>query len=400
MVLAAKPLARLLLSSAMIYLALGFVLGPAGLELVRLDPMRHAATLERVAEVALLVSLFSVGLRMGNVPLRDRRWVMPVRLAFVSMAITVGLIAAAGVWLLGLPLGGAVLLGAILAPTDPVLASGVKTEGGTDPGRLRFSLAGEGGLNDGSAFPFVMLGLGLLGMHDLGSGAWRWWMLDLLWDTAAGILIGAAVGTLVGRLVVYLRTRHELALGRDEFLSLGLVALAYGAAQLVMASGFLAVFAAGLALQRVREPVDPDPASTTMSDAVQGFNEQLEKLAELAIVLLVGAMLPYASLAFVSPWTVAGFVVLLFVALRPLAVLAGTHGEAMTPNQRLLTCWFGIRGIGSIYYLLFAIHHGLSGALAQQLVTLTLLTVAASVVVHGVSVRPLMSWYLRHKRRV
>ena len=400
MVLAAKPLARLLLSSAMIYLALGFVLGPAGLELVRLDPMRHAATLERVAEVALLVSLFSVGLRMGNVPLRDRRWVMPVRLAFVSMAITVGLIAAAGVWLLGLPLGGAVLLGAILAPTDPVLASGVKTEGGTDPGRLRFSLAGEGGLNDGSAFPFVMLGLGLLGMHDLGSGAWRWWMLDLLWATAAGLLIGAAVGTLVGRLVVYLRTRHELALGRDEFLSLGLVALAYGAAQLVMASGFLAVFAAGLALQRVREPVDPDPASTTMSDAVQGFNEQLEKLAELAIVLLVGAMLPYASLAFVSPWTVAGFVVLLFVALRPLAVLAGTHGEAMTPNQRLLTCWFGIRGIGSIYYLLFAIHHGLSGALAQQLVTLTLLTVAASVVVHGVSVRPLMSWYLRHKRRV
>ncbi len=399
MVLAAKPLARLLMSSAMVYLALGFALGPAGLQLIALDPIRHAAVLERVAEVALLISLFSVGLRMGNVPLRDRRWRLPVRLAFVSMAITVGLIAAVGVWLLGMPLGGAVLLGAILAPTDPVLASGVKTEGGTDPGRLRFSLAGEGGLNDGSAFPFVLLGLGLLGVHDLGPGAWRWWIIDLLWATGAGLLIGAAIGSLVGRLVVHLRARHQLALGRDEFLSLGLVALAYGAAQLVLASGFLAVFAAGLALQRVREPAGSDPNSATMSDAVQGFNEQLEKLAELAIVLLVGAMLPYAELSSGSAWTVAGFVLLLFIVLRTLAVLAGTQGEPMTANQRLLTCWFGIRGIGSIYYLLYAIHHGVSGALAQQLITLSLLTVAASVVVHGVSVRPLMGWYLRHKQR-
>jgi len=415
MVLAGTLLARLPMSSAMIYLAAGFALGPAGLAVITPDPMRYTRPLELAAEVAVLISLFSVGLRMG-VPMRDRRWWLPVRLAFVSMALTVALIAAVGVWGLGLPIGAAVLLGAILAPTDPVLASGVQSEPGVDPDRLRFSLAGEGGLNDGTAFPFVMLGLGLLGLHELGTWGWRWWAVDLLWATAGGLAIGAAMGALVGNLVVFLRTRHKEAVGLNEFLSLGLVGVAYGLAQLSLASGFLAVFAAGLALQRVKErprsgtrslevsPGAPLPteaavathshhASAAMTLGVQEFNEQLEKLAELAIVLLVGAMLSYDAPSVAIWW----FVPLLFLLLRPLAVAAGTLGEPMTPRQRSMISWFGIRGIGSVFYLMFAIRHGVTGALAQQLITFTLVTVAASIVVHGVSVTPLMRWYLRRK---
>jgi len=353
-----------------------------------------------------------------GVPLRDRRWWLPLRLAFLSMALTVGLIAAVGVWGLGLSIGAAVLLGAILAPTDPVLASGVQTEPGADPDRLRFSLAGEGGLNDGTAFPFVMLGLGLLGLHELGTGGWRWWAVDLLWATLGGLAIGAAMGALVGNLVVFLRTRHKEAVGLNEFLSLGLVAVAYGVAQLCVASGFLAVFAAGLALQRVKErpragtrSLQSSPqarlpsedalathshhASAAMTLAVQGFNEQLEKLAELAIVLLVGAMLSYESPSRAIWW----FIPLLFLVLRPLAVAGGTLGEPLTSHQRRMISWFGIRGIGSVFYLMFAIRHGVTGPLAQQLITFTLVTVAASIVVHGISVTPLMRRYLhrRHK---
>ncbi len=416
MVLAEALLARLLLSSAMIYLAVGVALGPAGLGVVSLDPTQHVEVLEGVAEVALLVSLFTVGLKMGSVALLDRRWMLPLRLAIVTMTITVGLITAVGVWGLGLSLGAAVLLGAILAPTDPVLASGMRTEGGTDPGRMRFSLAGEGGLNDGTAFPFVMLGLGLLQWHDLGAGAWRWWAIDLLWATVGGLAIGAGLGALIGALVVHLRTRHQLAVGLDEFLSLGLVAAAYGAAQLCLASGFLAVFAAGIALQRVNERprrgtkslgAAPDPtghsyeklathshhAAGVMADAVQGFNQQLEKLAELAIVMLVGTMLSFANPTRALWW----FIPLLFVVLRPLAVWAGTLGEAMAVKQRRMIGWFGIRGIGSVFYLLFALRHGVSGSLATELVSITLVTVAASIVVHGVSMQPMMSWYQRRR---
>ena len=415
MVLAGTLLARLPTSSAMIYLAAGFALGPAGLAVITPDPTRYAPALEVAAEVAVLISLFSVGLRMG-VPLRDRRWWLPVRLAFVSMALTVGLIAAVGVWGLGMSLGAAVLLGAILAPTDPVLASGLQAEPGIDPDRLRFSLAGEGGLNDGTAFPFVMLGLGLLGLHELGAGGWRWWAVDLLWATVGGLAIGAAMGALVGNLVVFLRARHKEAIGLNEFLSLGLVAVAYGLAQLSLASGFLAVFAAGLALQRVKERPRPGTrsldassaarlptegalathshhASASMTLAVQEFNEQLEKLAELAIVLLVGAMLSYEAPSVAIWW----FIPLLFLALRPVSVVAGTLGEPMTARQRAMISWFGIRGIGSVFYLMFAIRHGVTGPLAQQLITFTLVTVAASIVVHGVSVTPLMRRYVKRK---
>ena len=171
MALSGTSLQRLPLSTAMLYLAAGYGLGPAGWDLMTPDPLAWSAILERVAEVAVLISLFAVGLKLG-LPLADRGWRLPVRLALVSMTITVVLIAVLGVLGLGLSLGAAVLLGAILAPTDPVLASDVQVLEASDRDRLRFSLTGEGGLNDGVAFPFVMLGLGLLGLHDLGTGGW------------------------------------------------------------------------------------------------------------------------------------------------------------------------------------------------------------------------------------
>lgn len=229
LVLLGTWMGRVPLSSAMVYLVLGWLLGPGLLDVLHPDPLRHAELLERIAELALLISLFAVGLQLGE-PLRSHRWWLPLRLAFLSMAAMVGMITVVGVWLLALPLGAAVLLGAILAPTDPVLASGVHAEPGTHPDLLGFSLAAEGGLNDGAAFPFVMLGLGLLGFHDVGPGLLRWWGLDLLWATAGGIAIGAAIGAVTGRVVVYLRSRHQEAVGLDVFLGLGLIALAYGLA--------------------------------------------------------------------------------------------------------------------------------------------------------------------------
>jgi NhaP-type Na+/H+ or K+/H+ antiporter len=418
MVLAGTLLARLLLSSAMIYMAVGFAFGPFGLDIVQLDPALHVAALLWGAEIALLISLFAVGLNMGAVPLRDKRWGLPLRLALVSMALTVGLVTLVGVYLLDMPLGAAVLLGGILAPTDPVLASGVQTTLSNNQDRLRFSLSGEGGLNDGTAFPFVMLGLGLLGLHELGVGGWRWWLVDLAWATFGGLLIGALAGASIGKLVVYLRTRHHLAVGLDEFLSLGLIAMAYGAAQLSLASGFLAVFAAGLALQRVKEQpragskslgMGPDlaehgegelavhshHASAAMSHAVQGFNDRLESLAELALVLLIGVMLAYTRPSLDAFWLIA----LLFVPMRAIAVVLGTLGEPLAGHQRSMICWFGIRGIGSLFYLMFALNTGVSGELAEQLISLTLLTVAASILLHGASVRPLMQWYRRRDRQ-
>lgn len=418
MALAGSLLKRLPVSASMLYLIVGFTLGPTEWGLLEPDPAVYALVMERVAEIALLISLFSVGLTLG-VPLRSGQWGLPLRLAFWAMALTVSLIAAVAYFGMGLSLGASILLGGILAPTDPVLASDVQVEEPGDRDRVRFSLSGEGGLNDGASFPFVMLGLGLMGLHDLGGGL-RFVALDVVWSLAGGIAIGGGLGWLIGKLVVHLRTNYQEAVGLDEFLALGLVALTYGAAQLTYASGFLAVFAAGLALQRIksrpqiREEVPlsglaglqdkeehiavathPELAGAYMMQAVRGFNEQLERIAELVIVIMVGAMLPYTHPARESAW----FIPLLFLVLRPLSVWVSLRGAQVSHDQRLLISWFGIRGIGSIYYLVFAISHGLPAAIADRIMAITVTTVAISIVLHGVSVTPLMARYAQSRRR-
>ncbi|UCV24578.1 MULTISPECIES: cation:proton antiporter [Azonexaceae] len=416
MALAGSLMKRLPLSASMFYLAVGYMLGAGGFGFMTVDPRLISGLLERVAEVAVLISLFSVGLKLG-LPFSSHHWRLPLRLAFVSMTLVVVLIALVGFFLLGMSIGAAILLGGILAPTDPVLASDVQVEEASDRDRLRFSLSGEGGFNDGAAFPFVMLGLGLLGMHELGAWGWRWLAIDVAWSLVGGLFIGGLLGTMIGRLVIYLRTQHKEAVGLDEFLALGLVALAFGVATLASTYGFLAVFAAGLALQRVKErsraqkvpdevtaglqdkeahlavATHPDLAGPYLMQAVRGFNEQLERLAELVIVLAVGAMLAYIE---VELETVV-FLVLLFFVLRPVSVWLGLLGAPVSGDQRLLIAWFGIRGIGSIYYLMFALNHGLTGALADQAINLTLSAVAASIIVHGISVTPLMSLYARRQ---
>jgi sodium/hydrogen antiporter len=412
MALAGSLLTRLPLSTAMIYLVVGILLGPAAGGLLDVELVADAHLIERVTEVAVIISLFTAGLKM-RVEWRNPIWRIPIRLASISMLVSIGLVTVAGVLGLGLSLGAAVLLGAILAPTDPVLASDVQV---TDPGdtdRLRFSLTGEAGLNDGAAFPFVMLGLGLLGLHELGPLGLRWVSVDLLWAVFGGLGIGIVCGTAVGTLMIHLRVHYKEAHGLDDFLALGLLALSYGGALLAHTYGFLAVFAAGLALRAIERrhageidaaarshkeleravgeeaAVHPDTAPAYMAEAVLGFTEQLERMAEIAVVILIGALLTSGSVDVV----ILGFVAVLLLIIRPLAVAIGLLGMSVPPTQRRLMAWFGIRGIGSAYYLAYAIAHGINESDANRLGDVALAAISVSIVVHGISVTPLMERY-------
>lgn len=410
MVLVNSTLHRLPLTSPMVYLAAGWLLGPSVLGALRPDPVVHAAALGNIAELGLLVSLFAVGLQLRGRRL-DRRWRLPLKLAFLSLGVTVALVAAVGIFALGVPPGLAIVLGAILAPTDPVLASALQPQEGSEEQAVSFTLAAEGALNDGAAYPFVILGLALAGLIDRPLLDWA--MVDFAWATMGGLGIGFALGALVGRCVVVLRGRYGQALGLDVFLGLGLIGTAYGLAHLCAASGFLAVFAAGLALGRVRERPAPGSAdlaapltsaghsystlaqhshhaSATMRASVEDFNEQMEKISEMGLVLVVGAMLPYAPFTWATCW----FVPLLLLVLRPLSVLPSYVGEGVPVRQLVLAGWFGIRGIGSLFYLLLVMRSGVSGAAAETLLSLTLWTIAASILLHGLSALPLMRWGL------
>ena len=414
-----RPLLRRMpLSTPMLYLAVGIAFGEQGFDLVSLDPFEDAGMIERATEIAVIVSLFTAGLKL-RVPLRDHLWRLPIQLAFLSMIVTVGLIALVGYYGLGLTLGVALLFGAVLAPTDPVLASDVQV---TDPGdrdSLRFSLTAEAGLNDGTAFPFLLLGLGMLGLHELGPTGRHWWLVDVLWAVPGGILIGAVLGTAVGSLVLYLRKHRPEVIGGEDFLALGLIALSYGVALLAHTYGFLAVFAAGVAMRKIEERTtgeerdpddlleeateyeteeeiarDPQAAPAQMTQSVLRFNEQLERLGEVAVMLLVGTMISTRYLPIVALW----FVPLLFLVIRPVAAAVAIVGSETTHTQRAFISWFGVRGIGAIYYLMYAVVHGLEEDVARDLIGLTLTVVATSVVIHGISVSPLMAWYGRRER--
>ncbi|MEN3292043.1 MAG: sodium/hydrogen antiporter [Burkholderiales bacterium] len=411
-------LQRLPLSPAMLYLAIGYALGPSGAGLVDLDPQRNAPMLTLLSEIAVLISLFAVGLRL-RVELADRIWWLPWRLGLLAMLITIGLLSCAGVFLLKLPLGAAILLAAILAPTDPVLASDVQIKDVGDRDRIRFSLSGEGGLNDGTAFPFIMIGLFLLGVQEAGTEAYStpWGAIaNTLWGIVAGLLSGWLMGRVIVGLVLYLRQNYHEALGMEEFLALGLIALSYGVSHLIHGIGFLAVFAAGVAMRRIEysasghvppaevigaisageemeAATDPETAPAYMAEVVLEFNQQLEHIVEFVMVLLLGMMLSVSGISLEG----VAVAVLLFFIVRPVSVLISLVGARANRTQRRLMAWFGIRGIGSLYYLMFALQYVHQPELVRRLVPLVLTVLATSILLHGISATPLMAEY--YKRR-
>ena len=369
-------------TSAMIYLAVGLVVGPTGFNLFHFNPLKQSALLEVLTEVAVLISLFSAGVKMPA-PFSMARWRAPMLLATASMGLTVAMVAGFACWVLGLPLGAGILLGAIVAPTDPVLATDVQVRHPGDRDQLRFNLTCEAGMNDGSAFPFVVLGLGLLGLHDLGDSGLRWLLVDVLWATAAAIAIGVAFGVGLARLSAMLRRppyQHDLM---DDFLGLGLIGVVYGLCVWVQAWGFLGVFFAAVALRqtefrlsRAERDLQLDVPPTEVSIGSLVFKEHLERLSELILVLLVGGSLFLNSWS----WAAVSLALFLFLVARPLSVFVALYGLGTAPRMLGLTGWFGVRGIGSLYYLMYAIQHGLPEPLALTLIQMTLIVFAFAVV--------------------
>ena len=431
--LTASRLRLLPVTSAIIYLAAGLLLGPSLLDMFHFNPLKQSALLEVLTEIAVLISLYSAGVKMPA-PLNLKLWRIPILLATVSMTITVALVAVFCFYVLNMPLGAGILLGAIVAPTDPVLATEIQIRHPGDPDELRFTLTSEAGMNDGSAFPFVMLGLGLLGLHEIGDNGIIWIVQDLLWATAAGIVLGVLSGIGLARLIWKFRSQQQRGKFMDDFFGLGLIGFVYGLSLLIDAWGFLAVFFAAVAMHQtelklagsetnnieksdVSSPqvmvneefpsemttatkvadistVEGKRQVSTVSESSLVFKEHLERLSELLLIILVGGMLYHDSWS----WQAVGFAVFLFFVARPLSIMLAMFGSRTSWKMRGMIGWFGVRGIGSLYYLMYAIQHGLPEPLALQFIHLTLVVVTLSILVHGISVKPLTKMFWRLKR--
>ena len=348
MALSSAWIQRLPVSTAAIYLGVGCAIGPWGFDLLRIDLSESSPWLERFTEIAVILSLFVGGLRL-RLPPQHRAWLAAYWLASFVMLASIAGVALVARFVLGLDPALALLLGAILAPTDPVLAGAVTVGHSQDRDRLRYALSGEAGLNDGAAFPFVVLALMLLGpgtpMGDIG----RWALQDLLWAIPAGLILGLALGRLVGSVAIALRSRSRDTGAPTDFLALALIALSYTGAEAIGAWGFLAVFAAGVGLRRAeistveqsphpearnasadahppaetlvspnvvteRELSEPAVAAGVLVAEVFSFGDTVERVLEVLLVVLVGV-----SLA--GHWDPRGLLLgaALFALLRPAA---------------------------------------------------------------------------------
>ncbi|CDF93489.1 MULTISPECIES: sodium:proton antiporter [unclassified Pseudomonas] len=408
-------------------LALGVAIGPAGLGLLKLDVRDSTTWMEHLTEIAVVFSLFVSGLKL-RLPFKDRTWRVAYGLAGPVMILSIAGLCLALHYLFGLGWGVSLLIGAMLAPTDPVLAALVQVNDARDDDRVRFGLSGEAGLNDGTAFPFVILGLLMLRDGD-GGFLTEWALRNVLWAVPAGLLIGYAMGRGIGRLTLSMRIKNaDSTLSPNDYLALALIALAYVAAESVQGYGFLSVFAAGLGLRQAEvasTDKDSPPAEHLVQpvvghetvaprQAVLGDTESLDD-GQVAAGVMMGDMLAFGSLVeramevflvtllgvvLATHWDYRALAIgaLLFAVIRPLCVLAMPWGRLLDRSQRLLIGWFGIRGIGSLFYLFFALNHHLPADVANLCINLTLSVVALSILVHGLSTQPTLAWYERHKR--
>jgi len=449
MALLSAYLPRLPFTTSTIYLALGLLISPFGLNLIDVNFVEWRVWFEHLTEIAVIVSLFIGGLKL-RLPLKNPAWTAAYRLAGPVMLACIAGVAWFAHSFFGFDWATAFLLGAVLAPTDPVLASMVSVNHASDHDRMRYGLSGEAGFNDGAAFPFVIFALMWMEYGELGSWVTDWALHRLIWAIPAGLVFGYFLGKGIGRLAMWLRSRHGETGAASDFLALALIALAYVGAETIYSWGFLAAFAAGLGFRRAEikvvnenpalehkdenisikskasggadgiykadefmkgaehdsiahppaeefvgrkldeeESKHPSKAAGMVVAEIISFGDTAERLLEVMLVVLVGI-----CLSIYWDWRAVPLALVLFFVIRPLSALLFLIKTPTGKVQRLMIGWFGIRGIGSLYYLSYALNHGLSDKI-DDTVGITLSVVALSILIHGISSQPILKYYER-----
>ncbi|MES2662060.1 MAG: sodium:proton antiporter [Pseudomonadota bacterium] len=429
MALSSAYLKNLPITTSVIYLIIGLIIGPIGLNIISINFVEWRVFFEHLTEIAVIISLFIGGLKL-RLPLRDKSWTAAFRLAGPVMLVSIIGVACFAHFVFDFAWPLSFLLGAILAPTDPVLASTVSVNDAADHDRMRYGLSGEAGFNDGAAFPFVVFAL-MWAQHDnLGSWVGEWALHRLVWAIPVALLFGYFLAKSVARVAIYLRTRHQDNDAPNDFLALSLIALSYVGAETIGAWGFLSAFAAGLGFRQAEmktikdnplssadqskssnhysqpnrdlpaehitnkkpsgdELNHPSKAAGMMVSEIISFADTAERFLEVMVVMLVGA-----SLTMYWDWRAIPLACALFFVIRPIATLIFLMKTPTNRMQRLMMGWFGIRGIGSLYYLSYALNNGLNDRVTDA-VGITLSVIALSILVHGFSSQPILSFYER-----
>jgi|TARA_B100000678_G_scaffold67959_1_gene55780 NhaP-type Na+/H+ or K+/H+ antiporter len=392
-------LARYWLSLPILYVAVGFAVWSLPLGLPHFNPTVDgfdAITLEYATEFIVIASLMAAGIAIDR-PVSWANWRQIWPLLLIAMPLTIAAVALLGWWALGLAPASAILLGAALAPTDPVLARSVQVGPPGEDQRhdVRFSLTVEAGLNDGFAFPFTYLAIAAVGMTALGDWTLEWAALDLVWRIVAGCAVGYAVGR-IGAWYVFEREAdapiEDIDEASDEaenpsystsegLIVLGTLLLAYGLAELAEGYGFLAVFV-GAVTARQREN------RSRYHKISHHFIDQIEQIVLVAVLFGFGAMLASGVLSALT-WPAALVGLALIFVIRPISGLLAEANCDLPMIGKLAVAFLGVRGMGSIYYLAYG-QNNADFAQIDLLWATVSFAILVSIIVHGVVSGPLI----------
>ncbi len=377
------------ISLPMIQVLIGMIVGYFWITLTFLDPVENGVVIEKLTEFVVIVSLVSAGIKIDT-PLTWKLWRPTARLLLITMPIGIFTMAVLGYYAFGLTMGAAILLGAVLAPTDPVLASSIQV-GPPNTGREdtpRFTLTSEAGLNDGLAFPFVYLAIKIAeafseGKALTGELLWSWFTHDVLWKIAAGVVVGVIVGKAMAKLV-FSKYSKETTISQG-YMVIALTLVAYGLAEFVHSYGFIAVFVAAFAFRRSEH-------EHSYHEKLHDFAEQSEGLLMTLVLVTFGIFLGQGLQSGVElTWRVYIVSFAFLLLIRPIGGFIALSGLKLPRTEKYAISALGIRGIGTLYYLSYALNQGFFGEEdALKLWIVCSIVILISIFIHGLSANRLL----------
>ena len=385
---------KIKISFPVLLLLIGFALFYVGIPLEWPDPLPGNREILFFSEAIVIISLMGAGLKIGS-HFSFATWKRPLLLVFVTMPLCIIAAYFMGIYFLALSVPSALLLAAILAPTDPVLASEVQLDEPThekEPeDKRRFTLTTEAGINDGMAFPFTYLAVMVAQAGGWASLNFSYWFWDKL---LLKVIIGVAIGMLIGRLMGYLLDRLHVVTGIntfDGFVSLSLTFMTYGLTEYLHGYGFLAVFFAGLSL-RYYEKVRGD-----YKKKMHDFIHEIERLLLTVWIILFGGALINGVLD-LTDWRGLVFALVFILIVRPLAGLIGLAGVRDSKRTKFSISFLGIRGIGSVFYLGWAMMQFEDFKYITELYGITAYVILISIVLHGITAPSIIGYFKKDRK--
>lgn len=368
---------RTKISYAIVYVLFGMLIYSLVPALPDANPFNNPAVSVHITELVVLISLMGTGLKIDQ-PFSFKSWKIPFRLVSVTMLLSIAAVTALAYYVLKFDIASSILLGAVLAPTDPVLASDVQVGPPLEEkhDEVRFSLTAEAGMNDGTAFPFTWLALLAASSALTGQTVAEWFLRDVLYRMVAGVAMGYMMGRLLAYLVFTLPQKREVVVVRDGFVGIAATLLVYGLTELVWGYGFIAVFVTAITLRNLE-------LHHKYHRKLHDFTEQIERVLVAIVLLLFGGTLAHGILSSLNTtmvWISLGFVLL----IRPLTGLIAILHNKFHIKEKLAIAFFGIRGMGSLFYLSFAVNKEVF-KFEKELWSIVSFIIVLSILIHGLT---------------